>query len=37
MTHVSMGSEFCTICWDDKEAHHITNDRSFEVKDLLGQ
>ena len=30
------GSEFCPSCWDGKEAHHITNDPSFEVKDLFG-
>ena len=37
MTHVSMESEFWPSCWDDKEAHYITNDPSFEVKDHFGQ
>ena len=36
MTHVSMRSEFCPSCSDSKEAHHISKDPSFEVKDLFG-
>ena len=23
-------------CWEDKEAHHIVNESSFEVEDLFG-
>ena len=37
MTHVSMRSEFCPSCSDSKEAHHISKDPSFEVKDLFGR